>query len=242
VAFRLFCSIGVGLAVVLGLDPFQSVVAGTLGAVSLIALSEDLADASWKNIAGWSVFISVCVGLLAFQWVAVALVNITQLSWPVALALCVVHAILFNLKIPFFLLAAHYVRRVAGGSLILVYPIFALAGDLLSFQIFPWFWGNLQGGNLPLIQSSRLFGVYAVSFLLFLQAGIVIAIFRILRERFRNKKKRNGFAFLLCRKFTVARRIFVRAPSHERRARRNEKGDHRIYPAGDKTRAQQISR
>ncbi|MBL8020922.1 MAG: apolipoprotein N-acyltransferase [Leptospirales bacterium] len=186
---RLACCLGLGLGVLLGLDPFKSILAGTLAAISLILLSEELRGESYNSIAIWSTLASLSVGAFAFQWVAVALANITQLPWVIAILSAALHSVLLNLKIPLFLFGAHALRaRGALDSAGFGYALLALLGDLATYQIFPWFFGNLQGGNILLIQAARIAGVYGVSFLLFLQAALLLFFARRMQAKLRKEK------------------------------------------------------
>ncbi|MCE9596520.1 MAG: hypothetical protein K8S54_01000 [Spirochaetia bacterium] len=185
---RLAYCLGLGLGVLLGLEPFKSILGGTLAAISLILLSEELLDETPASIAVWSTVASLAVGWFAFQWVAVALVNITQLSWPVAILIASFHAILLNLKIPLFLFCAHVMRKKGVlDSAGFGYALLALLGDLVTYQIFPWFFGNLQGGNILLIQAARLAGVYGISFLVFIQAALILFLLRRFAARLKKQ-------------------------------------------------------
>lgn len=191
---RILLAAGIGLGVLLGLEPFSSSIAGTLTALFMILLAESLVPERKRVVLFWACAVCISITLFAFQWIAVALNGIAQISWPAAAFLTALQALLLNLKIPFFFLA---VRALARADLpgILLYPVLALAGDLIFYQVFPWFWGNISG-SLVLAQSARLTGVYGISFLLFMQAAVILEAYRLIR-RVNTANVRNLSAALL---------------------------------------------
>lgn len=178
---RLLLALAAGLGVLLGLEPFNSAIAGTAAALCMILLAESLTAERLRVVILWSCIVCLSVTLFAFQWIAVALHEIAQISWPWAILLTALQALVLNLKIPFFFLASRVLLR-AGLPGILTFPILALAGDLIFYQVFPWFWGNIAGSKV-LMQSARLTGVCGISLLLFLQAGCLLEAYRLFRKR-----------------------------------------------------------
>lgn len=175
----LLCT-GIGAGLLFGFEPFAFWMAGVAAAVCMILLAESLEGEPAGKVLIWSAAVCLSITVFAFQWIAYALAAIAQLSWPAAILVTLFYAVLVNLKIPFFILAS----RMLQGRLprIFVFPLAALAGDLLFYQIFPWYWGN-AAGSLILMQSARIFGVYGVSFLLFLVAAFLLEGLRLFRTR-----------------------------------------------------------
>ncbi len=181
---------GTGAGVFLGLGPVESSLGGTLSALCLIYLYRSLKGRGLMRQILWSSAASFCVSLLAFQWTIVTVITVGHLNFPAAFALFTMQSVLFNLKIPLFIIGADILRKRTRVPAIIVFPALAAAGDMFCFQVLPWYWGNLQFGNAPFIQSARLFGVYGVSALMFLQAALLYCLIKTVQQRGRRSRYR----------------------------------------------------
>lgn len=177
---RALLSAGIGAGLLLGFEPFAFWMAGGVAALCLILLAESLEDEKPATVLFWAAIVCLSITLFCFQWIVYALTIIGRLSWLSAAALTVLYSIVVNLKIPFFLFSVRALSRIRLPR-IFVYPALALAGDLIFYQIFPWYWGN-AAGSLVLMQSARVAGVYGVSFLVFLFASAALEGFRLWRR------------------------------------------------------------
>ena len=173
-----------------GLWPLGSSLAGLVGALALLTLGRSLAGASFRVLLLWSALASLSVAIIAFQWLLYTISVVGELNIVFSTPLFLLHALLFNLKIPLLLLGGEFLRRRTRLSGIWYLPALACVGDLFCFQLFPWFWGNLGQGNLYLRQSAALFGVYGLSWVFFLQATLVFYFLRFLFIRLKSGQRK----------------------------------------------------
>lgn len=179
----------IGPGVLLGLEPFASHFGGWIAALSLIHLSRLLYKKSAKTKLFFSLLACLSVSIFAFPWLYGTIVTMGGLSALSAAVAFLLHSILANLKIPFMIFVADYLRRLRLPGL-LFFPILAIAGDLIFWQLFPWYWGNLTVGSI-LMQSARIFGVYGAGALVFLEAGVLYTIAHPVWMRFVLRRKKN---------------------------------------------------
>ncbi len=180
---RLPLAVGCGAGVLLGLEPFGGPLFWALAPGCLYLLARDLETATWRARLFWSLIACLATSVIAFQWLVVALIDIGHLSLPLALILFFAQSPFLNLKIVLVLLGGSFVgprTRLPGP---LLFGALGLAGDLFTYQAFPWYWGNLAGGDLLLRQMASLGGVFALSFLVFFATAVLIELFANWRGR-----------------------------------------------------------
>lgn len=179
-----FCA-GAGLGVLGALAPFESRLAGLLAAACLILLSRSLVRSDFRQALGWSALATLSVAGIAFHWVIAGLMNITGLSLWSAVPVFLLQGLIFHFKIAFVVLGARWLMRRTRIAWIWIFPALAAAGDLWFYQLFPWHFGTLTTGGEFVRQFASLTGVYGLSAILFLEAGVVLWLIRLIHRRIR---------------------------------------------------------
>ena len=177
--------LGAGLGVLGALAPFESRLAGLASAACLILLSRGLVRLSFRRALAWSLLATLSVAVCAFHWVIVGLMNIAGLSFWLAVIVFLIQGALFHFKIAFVVLAGRCVLRRTRLSWLWVFPPLAAAGDLWLYQLFPWHFGSLTIGGAFVRQFASIAGVCGLSAVLFLEAGVVVWLARLVRRRIR---------------------------------------------------------
>ncbi|MCE9500053.1 MAG: hypothetical protein K8R21_06100 [Leptospira sp.] len=169
-----------------GLEPFGSILGGALSGVGLLYLGWSLRNSSIREILFFGIIASASITIFAFNWVIYALWMITGGKFFYSVILFLIYCLLSNLKIVLFLLLSRFLKRFRISFLWLSAALISFL-DIFTFQIFPWYFGNLISGNLFLKQSASIFGVFGLSFLSVLLAGIFIRFVSRTKKSIREK-------------------------------------------------------
>lgn len=116
---------------------------------------------SFKKQIFYGVFAALATTIISFGWVYTGIRNITGFSHSASVLSFLVYAILFQLKISILFPANRFLSKYTSlytrGILLLIIP------DLIFYQLFPWYWGNLFTGSFVITQSASIFGIHGVS-------------------------------------------------------------------------------
>ncbi len=116
-------------------------------------------------------------------------------NWFLASIILVLSGILFGAKFPLFLVSYSFLSRRIGKHNVWVAGFCGMAADMIGYQLFPWYWGNLAAGNIILAQTVELTGVYGLSFLVFVVSYTLFETNPLhLAEILKSKEKRTQFA------------------------------------------------
>lgn len=178
---RALLALGGAAGVLFGLEPFGAPLFWLFAPACYVLLADELRSAGWRDRLLWSLFACLAISSLAFQWLVVALIDIGRLSWPGALALFVFQSPLLNLKLVLILLGGAVLTERTALPRPLLFGGLGAAGDLFTYQAFPWFWGNLAGSDPFLRQFAALGGVFALSFLVYFGATLAVDLVRARR-------------------------------------------------------------
>lgn len=155
-----------------GLEPLNSTILGLFSPISIILVAGHLKDKPVKETFLCYFTYSFFITLFAFNWIVPGLINLTHLSLPITILLFLIYSVLFNLKLLFIFIGYQFFAKFVGGVWLLA-GLGALA-DIIVYQVFPWYFGNLISGFLEIRQIASITGVYGISFLSFLLAFWVI--------------------------------------------------------------------
>ncbi|MCR9142087.1 MAG: hypothetical protein NXI24_07530 [bacterium] len=179
--------LGAGLGVLGALAPFESRLAGVLAAACLILLSRGLVRVSFRRALGWSLLATLSVATIAFHWVVPGLVNIAGLALYSAVPVFVVQGLLFHFQVAFVVLGGRWLISKSRLAWIWIFPALAAAADLWLYQLFPWRFGDLAIGGEFTRQLASLVGVFGLSAVVFLEAGLALLFLRLIRRRIRGR-------------------------------------------------------
>lgn len=143
----------------------------------------DLAELHWVNFvplllalvpgAPWLNFrlgyLTGVVGSVSlYTWVVQALLVFADLPYPLAVAVLLVFALVAGLPYGLLAMAVHPLRQRIGAAWVVAVPTLWVAIEFLQPPIFPYYHGASQYVHPWIFQSAAVFGVYGISFLVFL--------------------------------------------------------------------------
>ncbi|MCB1193435.1 MAG: apolipoprotein N-acyltransferase [Leptospiraceae bacterium] len=178
-----------GLGVLLGLEPFANSIFSLLTPIGLILLSRKTKKYNIFYSILIYIALSFSITLFAFPWVFKGVRNISNANLLTASLFFITYSVIANLKVLFLFFFSNLILKFSKVSVIWVYAIVAMATDIWTYQLFPWFYGNLSVGNTLEIQIASFFSVYVLSFLLFLKGYLVLVVGKF----FFHYKKQKGF-------------------------------------------------
>ncbi len=185
---KIFLSSLVGLTVLLGLGPFEFLLAGVFHSAILFYLSRKLK--THKEILKFSFIISFFITIFTFQWVVYS-VYLLSGNFIYTIISFIIYVFISNLKIYFLFLILFFSKKRI--LIIFTFPILFFLTDRFVFQIFPWYYGNLIAGNIYLRQFASIAGVYGLSII----AGIFGVLINLIYIFIKTKKFKFKRVFLI---------------------------------------------
>ncbi|XDD49739.1 apolipoprotein N-acyltransferase [Leptospira sp. WS92.C1] len=190
VVYRLLLCLGVGLGTLFGLSPYSFLTAGIIAAISTVFFFLSLNKESPWAAALWLLILSQILNYTTFYWIPGSVSRISGTDSFVSILFFLFYGLISHLKFFSFYFIFRFFKVTAPDNLRLFY-IFPTAGtlaDMTTYQIFPWYWGNLISGSIVLEQFASIGGVYGLSFLLLFLSSVIL-IFTI------NIQKRESIQF-----------------------------------------------
>ncbi|MCB1191579.1 MAG: apolipoprotein N-acyltransferase [Leptospiraceae bacterium] len=194
--YDIFCYILAGVVSCLAFVPFHLTYLIWISPIGLFLL-EVKYSGQYKKLFLHGVVISLIICTLSFHWMNYMLVVFGNLPIVVAIFVFILYSIFFNLKIPLFLIIFSAINRKLGRHTIWSAGFSVLFSELLTYQIFPWYWGNAVAGHTILAQVVEFTGVIGLSFLLFVTSYTIFRLARITFHPILSHKNR----FILYLKF-----------------------------------------
>ncbi|EMJ95419.1 apolipoprotein N-acyltransferase [Leptospira alstonii] len=184
--YRLLLCFGVGGGTLLGLSPFSFFSAGMIAAVSCMFLFFSLNQEPFWKASLWILILSQILNCVAFYWIPGAVSGIAGTGPIVSVLFFLLYGLVSHLKFfPFYaLFRFSKVESVSQPSVLLVFPAAGAVADMITIQIFPWYWGNLISGSIVFEQFASICGVYGLSFLLL----FISSVFIMFLSHFKRKK------------------------------------------------------
>lgn len=180
-------SLGLSLGLLFGMEPFAFFPAGIGGGLCAFLLFTELKDWPLRFQIYWFLFLSQLVNLTVFFWIPSSISAISGAGTFISWLLFFVYGIFSHIKLPIafygwkICLKVYSKYRIYDDDSILpswlLFPVFAVVADMITPQLFPWYWGNLAEGSLAFSQAAAVTGIYGTGFfLLFGSSGL--ALFR----------------------------------------------------------------
>ncbi|MCC6274916.1 MAG: apolipoprotein N-acyltransferase [Leptospiraceae bacterium] len=188
--FNLFCYVWVAFFSTLSFAPYHLTHFVWIAPFGLFWL-EDKYIGQYKKLFLHGVIVALFFCTFSFFWINHLLMVFGDFPFFLAYPIFLVYAAVFNLKFPFFLIIFSYFTRKLGKHQTWVAGLTALASEFFTFQLFPWYWGNLAAGNLILAQTAEYASAYGLTFLVFIISFSIYSInFLRLKSLFSHKSKR----------------------------------------------------
>lgn len=194
--YDIFCYILAGVLSCLAFVPFHLTYLIWLSPIGLFLLDAKYSG-QYKKLFLHGVIISIIITTLSFHWMNYMFVVFGNLPIFLSIIIFILYSIVFNIKIPIFLVLFSAINRKLGRHTIWSAGFSVIFSELFTFQIFPWYWGNAVAGHTILAQVVEFTGVIGLSFILFVTSYTVYRLARILFHPNLTHKKR----FILYFKF-----------------------------------------
>lgn len=149
----------------------------------------------YKRLFYYGFLFGIAFYVIAFHWIFHMSITFGNFHWSIASLILILSGILFGSKFPIFLVSYSFLSRRIGKHSVWVAGFCGMAADMIAYQLFPWYWGNLAAGNIILAQTVEITGVYGLSFLVFVVSYTLFETNPLhLVEILKSKEKRNQFA------------------------------------------------
>ncbi|AOP33009.1 apolipoprotein N-acyltransferase [Leptospira tipperaryensis] len=197
IRYRLLLCFGVGFGVLLGLSPFSFLSAGIIASVSALFLFFSLNRESPLRALLWLLLLSQILNFTTFFWIPGAVSRISGTGPVVSFLFFLFYGLISHIKfIPFyFIFRFSNIQNSSKPSVLLLFPAAGTIADQITYQIFPWYWGNLVSGSIVFEQFASILGVYGLSFLLLFISSVLVFLIVQFKDR---KSKEFKIALLSC--------------------------------------------
>jgi apolipoprotein N-acyltransferase len=143
----------------------------------------------WKKQILHGFLAGVSVSIFSYHWITHLLVVFGGFPFFLAVPLFLLYAFVTNFRFPLFILLFSFLRKKLGKGMIWLAGAVILFTEFFTFQLFPYYFGNLLAGNLYFSQNVEYIGVYGLSVLVFIVSYALFRSFGLfLRWNQRSKK------------------------------------------------------
>jgi apolipoprotein N-acyltransferase len=172
--FILFCSLWVAIFSNFAFAPYSQDYLIWLSPWGLFLL-ESKYRGRYKKLLGIGALVAVVFYSFSFTWIYHMTTVFGGFPHFLAVPIFFGSAVICNLWFPFFLVFFSFFNLRIRSCFSLGAGFVALAGEFLTPQVFPWYWGSVVAGNEYLAQTAEYASVYGLSFLLFFVSYSVYA-------------------------------------------------------------------
>ncbi|MCX7999390.1 MAG: apolipoprotein N-acyltransferase, partial [Leptospiraceae bacterium] len=153
---------------------------------------------NYKALFWHSLLAGVVTTIISYYWILHLLVVFGGFPYFLAVFFFVLYSFGTNLRYPVFVLLYSFLRKKIKKYLFIITGFSLLCSEFFTFQLFPYYLGNLTSGNKYLIQNVEYVGVYGLSILVII---ISYWLYRVLPNLLLYKmkvfKKKKFFLFHL---------------------------------------------
>ncbi|UMQ57510.1 apolipoprotein N-acyltransferase [Leptospira interrogans] len=199
ILYRLILCFGIGIGTVFGLSPFSFFSAGVFASISCIFLFFSLNRTSiWKAFL-WLLILSQILNFTAFYWIPGAISRISGANTFVSILFFFLYGLISHLKFFLFYTLFRFSKIDSASKtyILLIFPAAGTLSDMITFQIFPWYWGNLSSGSIVFEQFASICGVYGLSFLLLFISSTFLILVNYYKHK-NSKEFKTSIASLIC--------------------------------------------
>lgn len=157
--------------------------------VSHVPLLWVLKDKAPKQAFRWGLFCGTLINLGGYYWIADLLVTFGHLPYAVGLLGLLLHSVYYGLVWALWARICNRIGNTTSIGLEWTAPVVMVAIEWLVPRLFPAFMGNSQYLFTPIMQISDLFGVTAVTFLIY-RVNAVLFLWIRARAEGRNRPRK----------------------------------------------------
>jgi apolipoprotein N-acyltransferase len=199
----LFLCIFLAVSVLFGLSPFEYTLVGLLAPFFLILLTIQLQKETFIFSTIVYLFLSLLVTISSFHWVYTSLIQLTHLNPFFSGIFFIFYSFFANFKFFLFIIVYRIFYQKIIGYELLYFILFGTFLDKFVFQVFPWYFGNLIGGNKFFLNFVPVFGIYGLSFVSFLFSSIFFSWYQTKNHFFNFKNGLISFLIVFITMFSA---------------------------------------
>lgn len=143
---------------------------------------------NWKKQALHAHLAGVTTTILSYFWINHLLVVFGGFPFIIAFVLFLLYAFVTNFRYSVFVVLFSYLRKKVGRWVVLLSGFCILFSEFFTFQLFPYYYGNLLAGNNFFSQNVEYIGVYGLSVLVFIVSYALFCSLEVLRKHQNSKK------------------------------------------------------
>lgn len=197
-------SILFGIISTLSMEPFYIPLVRWFILWFLFYFGEKFYKKSLRSILLISFLLALNLCIFTFYWVIHLFKEYGGIPLYLSVLLFIPYSFLLNLKIPFILVLLTKIKRK---FLFFRYynflwiPLFITLIDIITPQIFKWYWGNALSNNLIFSQIADLFGIHGITFFYVLFSYVFYRIFKLFIK--------TGFKILKNKRFIKIYSVYI---------------------------------
>lgn len=177
-----FLSILFGIISTLSMEPFYIPFIRWFILWFLFYFGEKFYKSSLKSILSISFLLALSLCIFTFYWVIHLFKEYGGIPLYLSIFLFIPYSFLLNLKIPFILILLTKIKRkflMFRYYNFLWIPLIITIIDIITPQVFHWYWGNALSNNLIFSQIADLFGIHGITFFYVLFSYVFYRIFKL---------------------------------------------------------------
>jgi apolipoprotein N-acyltransferase len=180
-------SILFGICATISIEPFSVPIVRWIVPWFLFYFGEVLYKQSYKKIFFYSFLLALSLCIFAFYWVIHLFVEYGGIPLYISILMFIPYSILLNSKIPLILIFLAKIKpkySIFNQSNFLSIPIIITIIDIITPQVFNWYWGNLITKNLIFSQIADIIGIHGLTFLYILFSYTFYRIYKIISNNY----------------------------------------------------------
>ncbi len=160
--FNTFCYVWTAFFGTLAFAPYSLSLFAVLSPFGLFWFEEKYSK-QYKIIFKKGFYFSFFFCLFSYYWIMYMLNEFGGFPYIIAFPLFLLYCFIVNWKFPVFIALFGFLKRKVGKRNFLLPAFCILVAEFGTYQIFPWYYGNLLASNIILAQSIEYFSVYGLS-------------------------------------------------------------------------------
>ena len=165
--FNTFCYLWVGIFSTLSFVPYGLSELVFIAPFGLFWMEEKYRG-QYKVLFKKGLLFSIVFCFCSYYWINYMLMVFGGFPFWMAIPLFLLYCIIVNWKFGVVMMLLSFLRKKVGRHNLFVPGLAIILAEFFTWQIFPWYYGNLIAGNVILSQVVEYTGVYGLSILVFM--------------------------------------------------------------------------
>ncbi|HMW04494.1 MAG TPA: nitrilase-related carbon-nitrogen hydrolase [Leptospiraceae bacterium] len=165
--FNTFCYFWVGIFSTLSFAPYGISELVFIAPFGLFWIEEKYRG-QYKVLLKKGLLFSIVFCFCSYYWINYMLVVFGGFPFFIAIPLFLLYCLIVNWKFGVFMALFSFLKKKIGRHNLILPGLCIILAEFFTWQIFPWYYGNLLAGNVILSQVVEYTGVYGLSILVFI--------------------------------------------------------------------------